>query len=144
MPTDRLFVQVTGWMCVGMLGLLLFRSVAGKKLRVFPFFYSYIAHILITTVIGLSVRWPTPQAYRTYWWVVECISTLVGIGVTWEIHRKILVHYAGVRRLVAMLLSIIFGSVLLASAATRGDERSSMLALDRDVRTVQAIVLLIL
>src|SRR6185369_10590566 len=106
-PTATTYVQVTGWLCVTILQLLLYRAFVGKTLRAFPLFYCYVAPIWLTTVIGLSVRWPSPTSYRAYWWVVECISMLAGIGVTWEIHKRILTPYPGVRRLAGMALSTI-------------------------------------
>src|SRR5437764_535244 len=99
MSPAMIYAQVTGWLCVALLGLLLFRAVAGATLKVYPLFYSYIAHVFVTTIIGLSVRWPDKGSYRVYYWVVQSISLLLGIGVTWEIHRRILNRYPGVRRL---------------------------------------------
>src|SRR6476661_5539150 len=99
MPTGTAYVQITGWLCVVVLLLLLFRAVAGGTLKRYPIFYSYIAHILVTTALVLSVKWSSAATYRLYYWVIESISTLLGAGVTWEIHRRILANYPGVRRL---------------------------------------------
>ena len=144
MSTATLYVQVMGWLCVFLLLLILCRAVVGRTLKFYPFFYSYAAHALITTSVGLSVKWSNSGTYRIYYWGMEWIALLLGVGVTWEIHRRILAHYPGVRRLACMLLSIIFALVLLISAAGRGDAHFSPVPLDRDLRTVQAITLLIL
>src|SRR5690348_4456954 len=108
MPTATLYGQVTGWVCVGLLVLLLCRAIIGGTLKVYPLFYGYTGQVLITTVIGLSISWPNQGAYRAYYWAVETSFLLMSVGVTWEIHRKILAHFPGVRRLALMLLSIIF------------------------------------
>jgi hypothetical protein len=144
MPTTALYVQVTGWLAVVLLLLLLYRAATGKILSVYPLFYSYIAHVLIATIVGLTVKWANPGTYRVYYWVAEAVSSLLGMGVTWEIHRRILANYSGVRRLAGMLLSIIFALVLCFSAAGRGGARFSLVTAERDLRTVQAIILLIL
>jgi hypothetical protein len=144
MPTATPYAQVTGWLCVLLLLALLYRAAAGKTLKVYPFFYLYVTHILVTTALGLSVRWSHDGTYRVYYWVVESIITLLGMGITWEIHQRILAFYPGVRRLASMLLSVIFALVLVFSTAGRGDGPFSLVALERDLRTVQAIVLLIL
>ena len=144
MPTATRYIQVTGWLCVLLLLLLLYRAVAGRTWKVYPLFYSNTALVLLTTIVGLSVKWANDGTYRAYYWVMECISLLLGAGVTWEIHKKILAYYPGVRRLALMLLSIIFALVLFVSAAGHGDGRFSLVVLERDLKTVQAIVLLIL
>ena len=143
MSTAALFVQVTGWLSVALLLLLLSRAVVCRTLKVYPLFYSYAACVLVRTAVGITVRWSS-GTYRVYYWVGEWISLLLGLGVTWEIYRKILAHYPGVRRLAWMLLSVIFALVTVVSAAGRGEGRFSLLVLERDLRTVQAIVLLIL
>jgi hypothetical protein len=144
MPTATLYAQVTGWLCVLLLGMLLYRAAAGKILKVYPFFYIYVTLIFITTAVGLSVQWTNNERYRIYYWLVEAAISLLGMGITWEIHQHILAFYAGVRRLASMLLSVIFALVLFVSTAGRGDGRFSLVALERDLRMVQAIVLLIL
>lgn len=144
MPTAMPFVQVTGWLCALLLLTILYRAVVGRTLKLYPFFYSYTLHILLTTVVGLSVRWSGKDAYRVYYWISELISTLLGMGITWEIHRRVLAHYPGVRRLAVMLLGTIFALVLFFSAAGTGDRVFSLVALERDLRTVQAIILLTL
>jgi hypothetical protein len=144
MSTATLFVQISGWLCVALLVLLLQRSVRGRTLREYPAFYSYATCVFIMTAVGLAVRWPSGGAYRTYYWTVESISVLLGIAVTWEIYRKILALYPGVRRLACMLLLTIFVLVTLFSVSGRADTPFTLLALERDLRTVQAIVLLIL
>src|ERR1051326_4557476 len=107
MPTATLYGQVTGWLSVLSLALLLYRSVAGRTLKLYPVFYGYVALVLLTTAIGLSVRWADAGAYRLYYWVVQSALLLMGVGVTWEIYRKILARFPGVRRLACMLLSVI-------------------------------------
>jgi hypothetical protein len=143
MSTTAGFVQVTGWLTVSLLVLLLIRAVIGGTLKVYPYFYSYASLVLVRTAVGISVKW-SAGAYRTFYWAGEWMSLLLGLGVTWEIYRKVLARYPGVRRLAFMLLSLIFVLVGLVSAAGQGEGPFSVLALERDVRTVQAIVLLIL
>src|SRR5215510_9958015 len=108
MPTASVYVQVTGWLAVGLLALLLYRGVVGKTLREYPVFYFYIGCILLSTIVGLSIRWPDQAAYRVYYWISEAVTSVLSMGITWEIHRRILAHYPGVRRLAGMLLAIIF------------------------------------
>jgi hypothetical protein len=145
MSTAAPYVQVTGWLCVALLLLLLYRGMAGKTWRVYPLFFIYIANVFVTTVIGLSVKWAVDsEAYAFYYWVTEGIASVLGIGVTWEIHRRILSRYPGVRRLAGMLLSFIFATVFFISTAGRRGGPFSLVELERDMRTAQAIILLIL
>jgi hypothetical protein len=48
-------------------------------------------------------------------------------------------HYAGVRRLAWMLLSVIFTLVLMHSAAGSSSGAFSFVALERDMRTVRQL-----
>src|SRR5262245_5384408 len=144
MSTATQYIQFTGWFCVALLILLLLRAVYGGTLKVYPFFYVYVAHIAIITILGLSITFVDDDAYRVYYWTSEAITTVLGVGVTWEIYRRILTYYPGVRRLAAMLLSLIFVTVFVLSATGDGLVRFSPIQVERDLRTIQAIVLLIL
>jgi len=138
-----LYSKVMGWACVLLLGLLACRALAGGTLKKYPAFYSYAMTVLLTTVVGLGVT--RGRSYFYFYWVSEFIVLLLGIGVTWEIYMRVLAYYPGVRRLAWMLLSIIFSLVVVAhSAAGHPTQAFSFVALERDLRTVQAIVLLTL
>jgi hypothetical protein len=137
-----LYAKVMGWGCSLLLLILACRAVAGGTLRKYPLFYSYAISVLLTTVVGLGVT--RGRTYFFYYWTSEFIGMLLGLGVTWEIYMRVLAHYPGVRRLAWMLLAIIF-TLVLAHSATRGPTGAFYyLTLERDLRTVQAIVLLTL
>jgi hypothetical protein len=137
-----LYAKVMGWACSLLLALLVCRGVASGTLKKYPMFCSYAIAVLITTIGGLSLT--GARLYFYYYWISEWVGMFLGIGVTWEIFMRVLAHYPGVRRLAWMLLAIIFSLVLVHSAAGGPTEKFSYVALARDLRTVQAIVLLTL
>ena len=139
-----LYAKIMGWVCSLLLGLLVCRGAASGTLRRYPNFYSYAAAVLFTTIVGLSVTWTNAGAYRYYYWTAELIVLTLGVGVTWEIYMRVLAHYPGVRRLAWMLLFMIFGLVLVRSTGGSLPGALSFVVLERDLRTVQAIILLTL
>jgi hypothetical protein len=149
MPNGTPYVYITGWLCIALQVLLVYRAFIGKTVRVYPIFFTYTAYLLAAHVIGLTVTWGTKGAYSAYYWTTEAVTTVLGVGVTWEIHRRVLARYPGVRRLACMLLIVIFGIVVIISTAGHDEGvvstlTSRLVVAERDLRTVQAIVLLIL
>jgi hypothetical protein len=138
------YAKIMGWSCALLLMVLIYRGAVAGTLKSYPIFYSYAAAVLLTTTAGLSVTWANAQTYRLYYWTSEFGVLLLGAGVTWEIYMRVMAHYPGVRRLAWMLLSVIFILVLVHSAAESPTGKFSYVALERDMRTVQAIVLLVL
>ena len=144
LPHASVYLQVTGWSCVALLLLLVIRGFAGNTWRWYPAFYVYVTHTLLTTAIGLSVSWKE-DTYRTFYWVNEVITGALGVAVTWEIYRRVLEHYPGVRRMAGMLLFVTFVLVLLLSATSGvGESSFTRVSVNRDLRTAFAMVLLIL
>jgi hypothetical protein len=138
------YAKVMGWSCSLLLMVLIYRGAVAGTLKKYPIFYIYTASILFTTIVGLSITWPNAQTYRFFYWTTEFTGLLLGVGVTWEIYMRAMAHYPGVRKVAWMLLAFIFTLVLVHSAAGGSAGAFSYVALARDMRTVQAVVLLTL
>ena len=137
---------VTWWAGIFLDTAILFRAFRCRIFAKFPYFYTYFTCIVIVDLTRYFVYTHNASAYRDWYWSTQFLSVAIGYGVIIEILRQALAHYPGAARFGSRILWMSFFAVLAYiayksmtftnwSAAATGAE------LERDLRTVQALVL---
>ena len=131
------------------LAVLLFRAGRSSLLSRYSYFYTYVLAVVCSQIVKiyLAVDGGNPRAVVAMWWVLEFVTALAGLGVTWEVYRQTFSHYEGVRRLARGALTAILVSVLVRAGVELSDSplrnlTPTTLELDRNLRVVQALLLL--
>ena len=129
--------------------ILIGRAQRAALLGRYRYFYAYIFSVLGSQIIRVyfAVEKRNSLAMVVVWWVLEFITALAGLGVTWEVYRQTLSRYPGVRRMARAVLTAVFVMLLgkamveLASGPLRNLVPTTV-ELDRNLRVVQALLLL--
>ncbi len=87
-----------------------------------------------------------PSLYKSFYWSAEFASAILGYGVILEIYSRSLTKFPGVARfirvvLVAILLVITTRALAELFGGTLNPMAASAALLERDLRTVQAVLL---
>lgn len=134
--------------CAGLFlgGMILFRAIWCRIFAKYPYFYTYFSCVLLIDLARFFVYTQHPSAYRNVYWSTQFLSISVGYGVILEILRQALANYEGPARFGGRILWAAFFAVLgyisYKSVWTSNWSASSTGAeLERDLRTVQALVL---
>ncbi len=128
---------------------LLVRSVRGKLIRSYPFFYSYILFILLQSPLRLAFyRWHRPM-YTNVYWVTEFLGATIGCGIVFEAYRVGLAAYPGTARMARRALSFVFLlAVGIALAIAAGEPgwwaEATVTEIERALRIVQFLAILAL
>lgn len=137
---------VIWWAGIFLDAAILFRAFRAGIFAKYPYFYTYFTSIVVVDITRYFVYMHNPSGFRNWYWSTQFLSVAIGYGVILEIVRQSLARYPGAARFgrrilwasfVAVLTYITYKSVKLTnwSAAATGAE------LERDLRTVQALVL---
>jgi hypothetical protein len=134
---------------VGMLldSLILYRAFLAKLFAKYPFFYGYIAWVLLVEIIRAPVyHLGSPAFFRNFYWTTEFLCLVVGYGVILEVIRKALEPYAGAERFARIGVLTVFAAVFSFVAFQIFTHPSWSPAtcygeLARDLRAVQVMVL---
>jgi len=137
--------QLVWWACISLEAVLLLRSVPSMFKR-FPIFYCYIACVLLKDISAIPVYKTFPGTYASFYWTTTILTAILGYGVILEIYGRSLERFAGVARFVRIVL---LGMLILVAArasleffgASPTPLASSAALLERDLRTLQAILL---
>jgi hypothetical protein len=78
----------------------------------FPFFSAYVVASLLELVVAYVLRTSGP-VYVRFYWTAEAITLLLGLGIAYEIFRKIFIAHPALRRIAAIL----FGAAVVALVA---------------------------
>lgn len=125
---------------------LLVRSVRGKLIRSYPFFYSYILFILLQSPLRLAFyRWHRPM-YTNVYWVTEFLGATIGCGIVFEAYRVGLAAYPGTARMARRALSFVFLlAVGIALAIAAGEPgwwaEATVTEIERALRIVQLLAI---
>jgi hypothetical protein len=129
--------------------VLLAAGIRGKLAHRFPVFYSYVAFVVLQDVVRfLSLQW-TDGVYKGVYWITEFLGLALGSLVVLEICKISLAAYPGTARMARNALAFIFVLAIakgLASAPGMpiSHLRSTVLEMERALRTVQAAAILAL
>jgi hypothetical protein len=129
--------------------LLFVRAWQCGLLRRYPLFYTYIGFVVAQDVARLVAKMWSQDAYWYTYWVTEYLAVLAGCLVVFEIYRIALSEYPGAARVIRNLLLFVFAMTFakgLASpaAAHHWLEQATALGIERLMRTVQGIAIIIL
>jgi hypothetical protein len=131
---------------IGLEILLIGRALRAKVFTRYPVFYGYISYVLAQSLVRLVVHgWWYPR-YKPVFWVTELLGLLAGSYLVFEIYRVALADYPGTAQMARNVLGFLFAmAVARVIAALWGgglfDEATSMLEVERALRTVQAIAI---
>ena len=130
-------------------GLLLVRAIFGDLFRRYPLFYFYVGWVLALSAVRLIIYVAEPTFYRAFYWYTQPFSVLVGCGLVWEIYRQALGRYPGAarmaRNLLLFVLLVVLSKILVTAWNGPGWWQAGTTAqLERDMRTVQGILLIAL
>src|SRR5712671_7159748 len=129
--------------------LLFIRAWQCGLLHRYPLFYTYIGFVVAQDVPRLVARMWSELAYWYTYWASEYLAVLAGCLVVFEIYRIALSEYPGAARVIRNLLLFVFAMTFakgLASpaAAHHWFEQATALGIERLMRTVQGIAIIVL
>lgn len=141
--------SVLWWGGTVLLAGMLCRMARVKLLAHFPLFSAYLAVVLCQSPLLLCLRPVTSDGYRTGYWMLEFVCTMLAFGVTWEIYAQTLAPYPGVRKMARTLMGVLLVAVgAKAMVEMWGNPLrnlgSTVVDFERDLRVVQMLLLLVL
>lgn len=128
-------------------GAVLFRGLRAALLKKYPFFYTYVACVLLIELLRFAFYTSTPRFFQAFYWYSELIAVVASYGIIVEIFRKALKHNPGVARVAQKLLLVILVIAVsyAASDLLHGGFASMPRAtadLGRDLKYVEGALLL--
>lgn len=137
--------QLVWWMCISLEVILILHSVPAMLKR-FPVFYGYIACVLVRDVSAIPIYTMWPGLYSKFYWSTAFVTAILGYTVIVEIYSRSLARFPGVARFIrTVLVGLLFLVAARAFAELFGGAAnplaSSAAVLERDLRTLQAILL---
>jgi hypothetical protein len=137
--------QFLWWGGIVLEAFLLARCARGRFYREYPGFFSYIAVVLLASVLRYSVR-QNPSTYALVYWYSQIVSLVAGYVVILEIYRRALKDYPGAARMAQTLLMaalvLVVSKAVFDSAGSDWSIAKTCEELERDLRAVQATVLI--
>ncbi len=94
---------------------ILLRGAKTALVRKYPFFYAYIAYVLVLELLRVSCFRFAPNFYPAFYWYTEPLTVVSSYAVIFEIFRRPLIYNPAVARLAQPLLAVVF--VLTATYA---------------------------
>ena len=137
--------QLVWWTCILLEAILVLHSIPAMLKR-FPVFYGYIACVLLRDVSAIPIYKMWPGLYGPFYWSTAFVTAILGYALILEIYSRSLAKFPGVMRLIrAVLVGLLFLVAMRAFAELFGGAAnplaSSAALLERDLRTLQAILL---
>lgn len=144
----RTLTYALGWTSQGLLGLLIVLALRGKYFTKYPVFYSYLSFLMAGGLLRVCVLTLAPDRYLITYWSTQLLVVAGTYCVLWEIYRKVLAPFEGAAKMASGLVLAVFFTVLgktFFSKLLAQDRISAwVMELERDLHTVQAILLLLL
>jgi len=140
---------IISWVAMLLDALVLLRGIRGRLLSRYPFFYAFVAGVLLLDGPTLYVYKRLPSLYRTWYWSAEFLTLVLACGIVLEVFRHVLSPYPGADRF-ARITGIFAFTVILCSSGVypllerNGSVSGTMEELERNVRSVQAVFLVAL
>jgi len=128
--------------------VLLIRAMVSGWFRRYPFFFVYVALVLIQDVFFLAVYFFHFRYYTPLYWYAEFFTLVVGCAVSWEIFRLVLGRYPGAGRMARNVLFLALIMVIIKDLANAWSGNASWpstaIELERNLRAIQAVSLIVL
>jgi hypothetical protein len=142
-----MFSAILWLVALALESVLLLRAVRGNFLKHYPFFYLYLACILIRDGSLMPVYYLWPRIYGLAYWSSRSLIVVMGCGVVWEVYKVALSRYAGAARMARNVIPFLFifsVSRLFVKAWNSPNwiPGSTTLELERDLRIVQMALVL--
>ena len=136
------------WAGILLEAAVLFRGISSKKIRKYPFFFAYITCSLLGSAGLYIVSVFDRSGYAQLYWAVQLLTLLLGCGILLEIFKHVLADYPGAERFAVWSGLITVGAVICFAViyplvAPRSATAGTAVELERDLRTVQAVFLLV-
>jgi hypothetical protein len=140
---------IISWVAMLLDALILFRGLRCKQISRYPFFYAFVAGVLVLDGPTLYVYKMFPGLYRAWYWSAEFLTLILACGIILEIFRHVLLPYSGAERFARITGIFAFTVILFSSGvypllARNGSVSGTMEELERNVRSVQAVFLVAL
>jgi hypothetical protein len=137
-----MFAHFIWWAGIVLEALILARSVKDGLIKRYPFFYTYVAWVLVVSLLRFGCYETQPSAYQAVYWYTELPSVLVGYGVILEIYKRCLANHPGVARLARnALLFLLVATLAKVAVGTLASPFGSLAygtaRLGRDLRYVE-------
>lgn len=141
--------QLLWWTSNLLVCFLLVCAIRGRYFHRYVVFYVYLSWVLLDSLVSFYLYVALPWDYEAYYWNAQFLSVALGYGVIWEIYSQLLADYPGVSRLARSALLAVFVSIVAKTLAETLSGQIGNLAdvpaiLERDFRTAQGLLLLIL
>jgi hypothetical protein len=143
--------QSLAWIGDAALILLVARAFPSRLIRVYGYFYMYLASIMCQNIfIRISGGFASgPNQFAFERWALEFGTAVIGFGLIWEVYRQALAPYAGVRVMTRFVILTVFAAMLVkAYVALKGSSIKRLmpttLQIEANLRVVQVILLIAL
>jgi hypothetical protein len=129
--------------------LLLLRAFRGRFLSQYPFFYTYAGSVFFLNLPLYFVYLGHSRSYTTWYWLVQFITLVTGYGILLELFRHVLSPCPGAERIAKIIgigtfVAILCFVIVYPLVATTQSASGTVIEFERDLRTVQAIFLLVI
>jgi hypothetical protein len=144
-----MLTQIVWWTVNFLIALLIVRALTQHFFKKYLAFYLYLCHVLIISFLRFYLHTFQPRIYGSVFWYTEFFSIAIGYCIIWEVYDRALTGYPGSLMLARWLIIGVFISVVakaLSNSVTgpAWGSATSVWGLERDFRTVQAILLLLI
>lgn len=144
-----MFAQFLWWIVSAAEVLLLVRSIQGKLYSKYPAFYFYLSTVLALELLRFLVFTLRPGSYAFFYWYTQYFAATIGYAVVLEIYSQTFKKYPGAARvarglLFGILIAVIWRIMAHALSDPSWYPTETMAALERDMRTVQALLLTVI
>ena len=134
------------WAGILLEGMILYRGLRNRLVSKYPFFYLYIASVLLADTSLYFVRMASPELYSRWNWFAALLNLILGYGIILEVFRHVLTPYPGVEKLARNVGLGIFGMIVCFAigyplVAQGTSQAGSTVQLERDFWAVQAMLL---
>jgi len=140
----NLLSLILWWMGLALEFVILARGLQTRLVAKYPYFYAYVFCVFgVSAGLYVGSRL-SGDFYNRYYWPTQFVTLIMGCGVILEILQQALESYAGAKR---FLRSVCLAVVTVASIyvvvkiTSNLSNFESSAAVERDLRTVQAIFL---
>jgi len=140
------FGQILWWMEIATEAFILVRSIDARVYRKYLAFYIYLTVVFLIDLLRLCVLTLRPSVYTPFYWYTEFLHAGFGYAVILEIYKHALNKSPGAARIARTFLWGVLAAVILkvtwnAVSGPVWSPGTTWAALERDLRTVQAILL---
>jgi hypothetical protein len=127
-------------------GVILVRSVLGRSLAKYPYFYLYIASVFAASTALYVIRIVNPLEHGFYW-PKQYVTLFLGCGVIFEVSRHVFAQRVTLDRIARWTMLVTFGAIFLSVAIQaiflpHWNVTTNTADLERDLRIAQAIGLM--